>query len=148
LQKTNQSLLEQNGGIRRNIIYADPPWEYTIKHHEKGTTMSGLANQHYSTMSLKELKQLKVKEIAAPDCILLLWTTGPQMKSSIELMNAWGFQYKTMFMTWVKTTNGEVKGNRLGFYTRQYCEYVLMGSCGNVLKYKNPNYTTAICNAF
>jgi hypothetical protein len=55
VKETDQNLLEQNGGIKRNIIYADPPWEYTIKHHEKGTTMNGLATQHYSTMSLKKL---------------------------------------------------------------------------------------------
>jgi hypothetical protein len=116
VNETNESLLEDNGGIRRNIIYADPPWEYTVKHHDKGTTMSGLANQHYSTMSLNELKQLKVQEIAAKDCILFLWTTGAQMENSIELMSAWGFEYKTMFMTWIKTTKGEIKGNRLGFY--------------------------------
>jgi N6-adenosine-specific RNA methylase IME4 len=146
--ETNQSLLEHNDGIKRNIIYADPPWDYTIKHHEKGSTMSGLANHHYSTMSLKELKQLKVQEIAAKDCILFLWTTGSQMKNSIELMNEWGFEYKTMFMTWIKTTKGEIKADRLGFYTRQSCEYVLMGSRGNVLKYKNPKYTTPICNVF
>ena len=72
LEETSQNLLEQNGGIKRNIIYADPPWEYTIQHHEKGTTMSGLSNQHYSTMSLTELKLLKVQEIAAKDCILFL----------------------------------------------------------------------------
>ena len=47
LEKTNQNLLQQNGEIKRNIKYADPPWEYTIQHHEKGTTMSGLSNQHY-----------------------------------------------------------------------------------------------------
>jgi N6-adenosine-specific RNA methylase IME4 len=148
LEQTNGSLLEDNGGIKRNIIYADPPWEYTIKSHEKGSTMSGLSNQHYSAMSLNELKQLKVQEIAANDCILFPWTTGAQMKNSLELMNAWGFEYKTMFMTWIKTTKGEIKGNRLGFYTRQSCEYVLMGSRGTVLKYKNPKYTTPICNVF
>jgi len=148
VKETNQNLLDQNGGIKRSIIYADPPWQYTIKHHEKGTTMTGLANQHYSTMSLNELKQLNVKEIAAKDCILFLWTTGCQMKNSVEIMNEWGFSYKTMFMTWIKTTKEEVKGNRLGFYTRQACEFVLMGSKGNVLKYKNPNYNTPICNVF
>jgi N6-adenosine-specific RNA methylase IME4 len=132
IEKWSQSLLDQNGGIRRSIIYADPPWAYTIKHHDKGTTMTGLSNQHYKTMTLKQLKQLKVKEIAAPNCILFLWTTGPQLINAGELMKAWVFQYKTMFMTWVKTTNGQVKANRLGFYTRQSCEYVLMGSRGNV----------------
>jgi N6-adenosine-specific RNA methylase IME4 len=148
IQKTNQSLLDQNGGIRRNIIYADPPWEYTIKHHDKGTTMTGLANQHYPTMTLNELKQLKVKEIAAPDCILFLWTTGPQLNNATELMKSWGFKYKTMFMTWVKTTNGQVKPNRLGFYTRQSCECVLMGCRGSTLQLKDPAFKSAICNTF
>ena len=107
IDDTNENLLRQNGGIRRNIILADPPWEYTIAHHEKGTTLSGLANQHYKTMPLKQLKRLKVQEIAAHDCILFLWTTGCQMKNSLDLMNAWGFEYKTMFMTWIKTTTYE-----------------------------------------
>jgi N6-adenosine-specific RNA methylase IME4 len=148
IKSTNQSLLETNGDIKRTIVYADPPWKYTIEHHPKGTTMSGLANQHYATMSLEELKQLKVKEIVSEDAILFLWTTGPQMKNSINLMNAWGFTYKTMFMVWVKTTKGEVKANRLGHYTRQCCEYVLMGSRGNVLKYKNREYKMATLNFF
>jgi signal recognition particle GTPase len=50
-----------------------------------------------------------------------------------------GIPLQTMFMTWIKTTKGKIKADRLGFYTRQSCEYVLMGSRGNVLKYKNPN---------
>jgi hypothetical protein len=44
IEKWSQSLLVQNGGIRRNIIYAEPPWAYTINHHDKGSTMTGLSN--------------------------------------------------------------------------------------------------------
>ena len=102
--------------------------------------MKGTANSHYPTLSLQQLKQLKIQEITADDCILLMWTTGPQLENALELMQSWGFHYNTLFMTWVKTSNnGQVgRGARLGFYTRQTVEMVLMGTRGHVHKYKKP----------
>ena len=123
MTKINQDLLKTNGNIKINIIYADPPWDY-----RSGETIKGRANQHYETMPLKELKQLNVSEIAAKDCILFLWTTGPQLNNALELMRCWGVKYVTMFFVWVKTTNGNVNGGRCGYYTRQSSEFVLMGT--------------------
>jgi N6-adenosine-specific RNA methylase IME4 len=141
IEETNKSLLEKNGEIKRNIIYCDPPWKYSVEKTDSNNVqkeMQGMANSHYETMSLEQLEQLKVPDIAAKDCILLMWTTGPQMQASIELLNAWGFNFKTIFMNWVKTTNGKIAGPRLGFYTRQSCEYVLLATRGSVQKYKKP----------
>lgn len=130
--ETNESLLAANKDIKRRIIVADPPWRYG----GESLKLSGVAVKHYATMSLSDLKQLKVKEISAKNSILFMWTTGPQMKSSLELMEAWGFKYKTMFMVWVKTTNGEMKRNRLGFYTKQCAEFIIMGTRGQALRFK------------
>jgi site-specific DNA-methyltransferase (adenine-specific) len=134
MEITNKSLLTVNGGIKRSIIYADPPWQYTISNISK---KNGHAENHYNTMTIEELKQLKVSEIANDDSILLLWTNGPQMKNSLKLMKAWGYKYTTLFAIWVKTDkNGNLKGKRLGYYTRQLSEVVLLGTRGKVLKYK------------
>ena len=119
--QANQSLLQINQNIRRNIIYIDPPWKYTIEPHGNGNNnkmMKGTANSHYSTLPLHQPKQLKIQEIAADDCILLMWTTGPQLQNALELIQSWGFHYKTMFMTWIKTHGGGQvgRGARLGFY--------------------------------
>lgn len=113
---------------KRNIILADPPWEYN------SSFKTGSAEHHYSTMSLKELKELNVSEYTAKNCILFMWTTGPLMKTSIELLEEWGFKYKTMFGVWLKICQ-----TIMGHYTRQKSEFVLMGVKGKIDKFKKLN---------
>lgn len=113
------------------VIYADPPWDYGGKMQYDKTTIKSenigfekkifisSANFKYPTLKLKELKQLNVNSIAADDCILFMWTTGPQMANSIELGKAWGFEYKTMAFVWDK------KIHNPGRYTLSQTEFVL-----------------------
>ena len=80
-----------------DIIYADPPWDYGGKmQYDKSSIKSenigfekdifiSAANFKYPTLKLKELKLLDVQSISADNCILFMWTTGPQMANSIEL---------------------------------------------------------------
>ena len=80
-----------------DIIYADPPWDYGGKMQYDKTSIKSenigfqhdvfisAANFKYPTLKLKELKELDVASISADDCILFMWTTGPQMANSIEL---------------------------------------------------------------
>ena len=79
------------------VIYADPPWDYggkmqydktTIKSENEGfhkKIFLSSAEFKYPTLKLKQLKELDVAGIAAEDCLLFMWTTGPQMANSIEL---------------------------------------------------------------
>ena len=96
------------------VIYADPPWDYggkmqydktTIKSKNEGfhkKIFLSSAEFKYPTLKLKQLKELDVAGIAAEDCLLFMWTTGPQMANSIELGKAWGFEYKTIAFVWDK----------------------------------------------
>lgn len=114
-----------------DIIYADPPWDYggkmqydksSIKSINVGFTRDvfiSAANFKYPTLKLKELKELDVDSIAADDCILFMWTTGPQMANSIELGEAWGFDYKTVAFVWDKQVHNP------GRYTLSQTEFVL-----------------------
>ena len=72
------------------VIYADPPWRYS----QKG--LQGAAEKHYSTMSIEELCALPVAELAAPDSVLFLWATFPQLPEALRLIRAWGFTYKSV----------------------------------------------------
>ena len=56
-----------------NVIYADPPWRYRCG------VGQGVAEDHYPTMSVKEIAALPVGELAAPDCALFLWITCPML---------------------------------------------------------------------
>lgn len=133
VRDTMQSLLETNKGIPRSIIFADPPWTYD---GSNGGSLMGLASHHYNTMSLNDICALDIKKIAAKNCILLMWTTGPHIKSALEVIDAWGFSYKTMYEVWVKTIKGEMKKNRLGFYTKQCAEYILLATRGHPIRLK------------
>ena len=79
-----------------NIIYADPPWRYNDR------KCSGACEHHYNTMSIKELCHLPIQNITADTCILFLWTTYPMLQEAIQLINAWGFKYKTIGFQWIK----------------------------------------------
>lgn len=87
------------GALRFGLIHTDPPWRYSDKSKNRGG-----AERHYGTMSLEELKAMNVGDHAAKDCCLMMWTTGPQLADSIDLMRAWGFEYSTFGFVWVKRT--------------------------------------------
>ena len=113
------------------VIYADPPWDYGGKmQYDKSTIKSenenfereifiSSATFKYPTLKLKELEQLDVKSIAEDDCILFMWTTGPQMENAIKLGTAWGFEYKTVAFVWDKMVHNP------GRYTLSQTEFVL-----------------------
>jgi N6-adenosine-specific RNA methylase IME4 len=71
--------------------------------------------------------------LTSPNCALLMWTTGPHIPSAIELIQRWGFTFKTVLFTWEKLTpvsHQPVMG--LGYYTRSSCEFVLLATTGSV----------------
>ena len=80
-----------------DLIYCDPPWEY-------GNRISnGAACNHYSTMSMEELKRLPVWSLAAENAVLAMWYTGTHNREAVELAESWGFRVRTMKgFTWVK----------------------------------------------
>ena len=82
-----------------DLIHADPPWRYSDVSRNRGG-----AERHYSTMSLDEMKRMNVADYANKNCYLFMWTTGPQLEDSIELMRSWGFAYCTFGFVWVKRT--------------------------------------------
>ena len=85
---------------------------------EKNVFISA-ANFKYPTVKLNDLKMLDVQSITEDDCILFMWTTGPQMSNSIELGEAWGFEYKTVAFVWDKQVHNP------GRYTLSQTEFVL-----------------------
>jgi putative sporulation protein YyaC len=82
-----------------NVILADPPWQY----RDKANAGKRGADHKYSTMSVDSIKALPVQDIAADDCALFLWVTNPFLPAAFEVIKAWGFEYKTVAFTWVKT---------------------------------------------
>ena len=83
-------------------------------------------------MSIEELCTLPVSEIAEKDCVLFLWATFPQLKEAMQLIEAWGFQYKTVAFVWLKTNRKSGTWfYGLGFWTRGNAEICLLATKGH-----------------
>lgn len=107
------------------IIYADPPWRYERK---RG---SGVAENHYSTMSMEEIGNLPVERIADKNCVLFLWATFPQLDVALAVIRAWGFQYKTVAFVWLKQTRVSHQWFfGMGNWTRSNAEICLLATRG------------------
>lgn len=107
------------------VVYCDPPWSYD----DKGS--NGAADNHYSTMSMRDLCGLPVKQLVAKDAVVFMWATWPLLLEAITVMGAWGFAYKTLAFIWVK--HYEKSGKPffgLGRWTRSNTEVCLLGVKG------------------
>ena len=107
------------------VIYADPPWTY--RQHGTSPKSRGNAAQHYKTMTTDEICRLPVKSIAEKEAVLFLWATFPQIEDAIQVMKAWGFEYKTAAFVWVKTYRSGKLFWGMGAYTRANAEVCLLG---------------------
>jgi site-specific DNA-methyltransferase (adenine-specific) len=118
--------------MKYNIIYADPPWSYKDKNPLGRTRGRYGAADHYQTMTLTEIKELNVQRIAAGNCVLFLWAVAPQLPAAIEVINAWGFQYKTIAFVWIKLEQNGERFFGTGAYTKSNAELCLLGVRGKV----------------
>lgn len=110
------------------IIYADPPWNFKTW-SQKGEKKS--AANHYSIMTMDDIKSLPIYDIAEKDCLLFMWATSPLLPKQIEVMESWGFKYKTIGFVWVKQNKkSPTPFVGLGYYSRANAEYCLIGVKG------------------
>lgn len=117
-----------------NILYADPPWSYKAWNAKKGHKS---AAAHYPTMSLPEICTLPIQTMAANDCVLFLWATYPNLPQALQVMATWGFNYKTVAFTWVKTYKSGKPVIGLGYWTRANAEICLIGVKGRLRRKNN-----------
>ena len=108
--------LPGNGPYR--VIVADPPWPY-----ERMADPTHRGTAPYPSMSLADICAMKVASMAYDDCIMWLWTTNAFLPDAFDVLEAWGFEYKTT-LTWVKQHFGT------GDWLRGQTEHCLMAICG------------------
>jgi N6-adenosine-specific RNA methylase IME4 len=113
---------ELGTSTRYPIIYADPPWRY--ENPPMGGGNRSIEN-HYPTMTLEELIALPVAKLAADDSLLYLWATAPKLAECIDVLRAWGFEYRTNGV-WDKELIG------MGYHFRNQHELLLVGKRGEI----------------
>ena len=121
------------------IIYADPPWNYECKHYQDSGRRMKHINEQYNTMSIKEMKELPIKNILDKDCALFLWVTDSHLKFGIEVLESWGFKYKTIAFVWIKKYESGSYVYNFAPWTLKSNEICLLGIKGKMGKYKMAN---------
>ena len=127
-------------------IVADPPWHFRARTalQMSNWTSRRDAEKHYAVMGIDDIKALPVKDLAAKDAHLFIWTTGPCLPKTFEVMEAWGFRYSAVAFTWVKlkrsfnsyqlrvlpTAESDLHVG-LGLTTRKNAEFCLLARRGN-----------------
>lgn len=125
------SLMDTPQCGKYNIIYADPPWTFKT-YSDKGKDRS--PEQHYDCMTLDDIKNMPVSDVAADDAAIFLWVYEPLLKEGIEVMEAWGFEYKSIAFNWVKQNKkSDSLFVGLGYTTRKGMELCLYGRRGKAL---------------
>jgi N6-adenosine-specific RNA methylase IME4 len=117
--KSIQQSLEANTKLY-GVIYADPPWRFET-YSENGMDRS--ADNHYPTMSVFEMLSLDIP--AADNCAMFMWATVPMLPEALDLLDAWGFEYKSQ-LVWVKDRIGT------GHWVRNKHEILLIATKGHV----------------
>jgi len=123
---------------RYAVIYADPPWDFEVYNEESGIERA--AANHYSTMSLDEICALPIPSLASPAAALFMWTTVPHLRESFQVLDAWGFEYKTNIV-WVKDKIG------LGYFVRNQHELLLIATRGDMPTPLSANRPSSVITA-
>lgn len=123
-----QDLIERVGTTRFNTILADPPWQFTNRTGKMAPEHKRL--NRYATMTLDEIKALPVATITADPGHLYLWVPNALLLEGLQVMEAWGFTYKTNLIWHKIRKDGGPDGRGVGFYFRNTTEMILFGTRG------------------
>lgn len=108
-------------------ILADPPWRFrTWGEHNQHKS----ASRHYPLMRTEEIAALPVNHLAAPDCLLMMWAVQSMIPQALTLMDAWGFEYKTMGAWAKQSSTGEKWAFGTGYVLRCAAEFFIVGTRG------------------
>lgn len=123
-----KDLLEVFGREKFATILADPPWRFSNRTGKMAPEHRRLSR--YVTMTNEEIKLLPVAQIASQQSHLYLWVPNALILEGLEVMERWGFTYKTNIVWHKVRKDGGPDGRGVGFYFRNVTELVLFGVRG------------------
>ena len=118
------------GDNKYQTILADPPWQFTNRTGKMAPEHKRL--KRYDTLSLKEICEIPVALATDSQAHLYLWVPNALLPDGLEVMKAWGFEYKTNIIWHKVRKDGGPDGRGVGFYFRNTTEMVLFGIRGRM----------------
>jgi len=111
-------------------ILADPPWRFENRTGKMAPEHKRL--NRYPTLMLEEIKEIPVQLVCASSAHLYLWVPNALLKEGLEVMDSWGFKYKSNLVWHKVRKDGGPDGRGVGFYFRNTTELILFGVRGNM----------------
>jgi N6-adenosine-specific RNA methylase IME4 len=108
----------------------DPPWQFSNRTGKMAPEHKRLSR--YKTLTLNDIKEIPVQLVAAENSHLYLWVPNALLAEGLQVMEAWGFQYKTNIIWHKIRKDGGPDGRGVGFYFRNTTEMVLFGVRGKL----------------
>lgn len=115
-------------GRKFATILADPPWRFINRTGKMAPEHKRLAR--YPTMSTEEICGLPVEDVAMNTAHLYMWAPNALLPEALQVMQAWGFTYKTNIIWHKVRKDGGSDGRGVGFYFRNVTEIILFGVRG------------------
>ena len=100
-------------------ILADPPWQFQNR-----------TGKVAPTMTLNQIKELPVSKVCQETAHLYLWVPNALLAEGLQVMESWGFTYKTNLIWYKVRKDGGPDRRGVGFYFRNVTEVVLFGVRG------------------
>jgi N6-adenosine-specific RNA methylase IME4 len=137
--KPAEDFAAELAGRKFATILADPPWRFQNRTGKMAPEHKRL--NRYGTMDLVQIKSLPVAEVAADRAHLYLWVPNALLPEGLEVMRAWGFEYKSNLVWHKVRKDGGSDGRGVGFYFRNVTEILLFGVRGKNVRTLAPGRT-------
>ena len=128
MMSASDDLLEAVGKRKFTTVLADPPWQFQNRTGKMAPEHKRLSR--YSTMTLQEIKELPVETIVTDMAHLYLWVPNALLADGMQVMERWGFTYKTNMIWYKIRKDGGHDRRGVGFYFRNVTEMILFGVRG------------------
>lgn len=125
-----QDFQKKCAGLDCGAVLADPPWQFQNRTGKVAPEHKRLAR--YVTLTLDEIKAIPVSSAVATSSHLYLWVPNALLAEGMQVMEAWGFKYKTNIVWHKIRKDGGPDGRGVGFYFRNTTELLLFGIRGNL----------------
>lgn len=135
----SQEFAQYIAGRKFRTILADPPWQFQNRTGKVAPEHRRL--NRYGTMTLDEIKGLPVSDAAEETAHLYLWVPNALLPEGLEVMKAWGFNYKSNIVWQKIRKDGGPDGRGVGFYFRNVTELLLFGVRGKNARTLQPGRT-------
>lgn len=119
-----------------STILADPPWQFKNRTGKMAPEHKRLAR--YGTLCLADILSLPVHTLASERSHIYLWVPNALLQEGLQVLEAWGFQYKTNIVWHKIRKDGGPDGRGVGFYFRNTTELILFGVRGKNVRTLSP----------